>query len=384
MAAEDEVHHLQRHVIGRVARRTRQADVEHRLLRPRLVDEIDRGSARVGDRRVVERRLRSSLLPRRQRFLDRRLRGGRVDVADHRDDGAAGLEVLVVQRDDVVPRHRLDRRLVGQLSERVRGAVEDAREHAAADEAGLRVLVRERDEPLRAQAIERRRGERGVQQHVGEDVERRRELLRGRQERDRSALVTDGGGDVRAEPLEVERERVGVARIRPLAHHRRGERGHAQLARLLELVRAADERDRERDQRQPAAFGNDQLRAVGELAGRPDRHLQLGDLARRRRLRAIELLREGGQPFRRERRQCERDQQRRDDREVASHQSPPFVEPEETCPEPVEGPIFVLASGFAASSVFPSGTTLRTTRPLPRYLLATRLTSSGVTARRAS
>ena len=77
-AAEHGVHHLQRVVVGRVARRPRLADRERRLRRARLVDEVDRrrpcGSATGG---IRERRLLAARRPGRQRLFDHGLRRSR-------------------------------------------------------------------------------------------------------------------------------------------------------------------------------------------------------------------------------------------------------------------------------------------------------------------
>ena len=70
--------------------------------------------------------------------------------------------------------------------------------------------------------------------------------------------------DDRAEQLQRVRERLAVARLGALAHHRRRQAGEAALVRRLELIRAAEEGDRERDERQVVLLGHDQLGAVGE------------------------------------------------------------------------------------------------------------------------
>ena len=62
------------------------------------------------------------------------------------------------------------------------------------------------------------------------------------------------------------------------------------LSGRLELIRTADESDRERDERQIVPLGNDQVRAVGQLVLRPGGNAQPGALPGGGTLRAIEWL----------------------------------------------------------------------------------------------
>ena len=118
-------------------------------------------------------------------------------------------------------------------------------------------------------------GKRRVQQHVRHDVERRRELAAGRYEADRAALAADRRRDRRAEQLERIRQRFAITRLRPLAHHRRRQAGDAGAIGRLELSRAAEKRDAERDERQVVLLRDDEVGAVGERGPRPRGHAQV-------------------------------------------------------------------------------------------------------------
>jgi len=114
--------------------------------------------------------------------------------------------------------------------------------------------------------------------------------FRRRAEADRTALAPHRGAHRRAEQLQGVRQRFGVARLGAFTEQGRGERGHRLLACRLELVGAAEERDRERDERQVVLLGDDEVGAIGERALRPRRYAQLGRLRRWRDLLAIERL----------------------------------------------------------------------------------------------
>ena len=225
-----------------------------------------------------------------------------------------------------------------------------------------------------AEAFERVGRERRVEQHVGEDVERRAELRRRRHEADRRGFVADARRDVRAEQLQRVRELLAVPGRRALAQHRRREAPDAAAVRRLELVGAAEERDRERDERQVALLGDDQLGAVRQRRSRPRRHAQNG-----RRPGAGTFVRSsvccaatGSGACREQQHERPRGRRRRGD--VGRF----IVRPPE--PASLVAGTFVLSPAWRPGPAFPSGTTLSTTRPGVRYLLATRFTSAAVTA----
>ena len=214
-----------------------------------------------------------------QRLLHDRLRRSRRHVAHDDDRGAAGLEVVLVERHHVVTGDGLQRLLGDQLPEGVVGPVEHLREHPAGDRAGLRLRAVQRDEPLRAEPFERWRRERRVQQHVREDVERRGELAARRHEAHRAGLAADTRVDRRAERLQRVRQRLAVARRRAFAQHRGRQAGHAAPVGRLELVGPAHPLQRERDERQVVLLGDEQLDPVGERRLRPGRDAKFRRLA---------------------------------------------------------------------------------------------------------
>ena len=79
---------------------------------------------------------------------------------------------------------------------------------------------------------------------------------------------------VAAEQLQRVRERLAVARLGALAHHGRRQRSDAAPVGFLELIGAAEERDREGHERQIVLFGDDELGAVRQAGARPRGHAQ--------------------------------------------------------------------------------------------------------------
>src|SRR6185436_20094927 len=77
---------------------------------------------------------------------------------------------------------------------------------------------------------------------------------------------------------------------RPLAQQRGRQRRNALSPGRLELVVAAKEGDRKRDERKIVLLGNDQVRAVGEDAFGPGWHLQNRRWSRRRDFFVVEPL----------------------------------------------------------------------------------------------
>ena len=289
-AAQNRVHHLQREVVGGRARWARQADGERRLRGAGFVDQIDRRRLRRLKRRKRECRLLAARRPAGEALFDHRANRRGCDVADDGDERAARLEVALVEVHHVRARDRLDRLFGRILSERVRVAVEHAWKHAAGNRARLCLRLIERDEPLRAQPFERLGRKRRVHQHVGEDIERRREFRRGADEADRSALGADADRHVRAKQLQRVRQVVAVPRLRAFTHHRGSEASDAAPLGGFELIGSAEERERERHERKIVFFRDDQLRPVRQLRFRPGGYSQLRDFADRGLLRSIEGL----------------------------------------------------------------------------------------------
>ena len=157
-------------------------------------------------------------------------------------------------------------RLFGrELPVRMRAAVEQPRKHAAGDRAGLRPWPAS----ARRAAAPRSRSSASAGNVGLRSMSARRSSVGA------NLAVVDWKPidplsppmptrDVRAEQLQRVRQRLAVARLRALAHHRRRQLGEAAAVRRLELVGAAQERDRERDERQIVLLRHDQLGAVGE------------------------------------------------------------------------------------------------------------------------
>ncbi len=129
LSAENRVQHLEREVVGRVPRRSGQADVDDRLRGAGFVDEIDPGALKFRQFRIIERRFVACFGPGGEPFLHGSLRLQCRDVADDGDDRAAGLEVRLLKSDDVVARDRFHRCFSRALAVWMRVAVEHSRKH---------------------------------------------------------------------------------------------------------------------------------------------------------------------------------------------------------------------------------------------------------------
>ena len=119
--AEHRVHHPQREEVGCLARRAHFAELETRLRGAGLIHQVDRRGRRCGWSGVVERHAgigRSR--PRPEHAFDDPLDLVGLDVANHRDDRAVRFEELLVERQHVVTRDRLDGGLRGGPSVRMR------------------------------------------------------------------------------------------------------------------------------------------------------------------------------------------------------------------------------------------------------------------------
>ena len=274
-----------------------------------------------------------------------------------------------MERDDVVARDGLDRLLGRRLPERVRAAVQNSREDARGDGTRLRFGLIELHQPLRAQPLERRLP--GTWE-LSSMSARMSSVAPNFADVDWNVIVplsppTTACTEVpsscsafdSASPSRVVVPSLSIAAVK---------RADAAAVGRLELIRAAEERDRERHERQIVLLGHDQLGAVGERARGPRRHAQSGRLARRRDLRAVERR------LRRQRRDREGGARpHHQDFKVVFIAGPPDVarcrrslscSPRASTPDPA----------------CPIGTTLNTTRPWVRYWFATRLTSAAVTA----
>ncbi len=111
-----------------------------------------------------------------------------------------------------------------------------------------------------------------------------------RHEAHRAALPADRRRHRRAQQLQRVRERFAIPALGAFAHHRRRHAGEARPLRRLELVRAAEEGDAERDEGQIVFLRHDEVGAVGQRGLRPCRHAQVRRLPRRWRLRPVECL----------------------------------------------------------------------------------------------
>src|SRR6185369_7722288 len=108
LPTENRIQHLERKIVGRVAGWTRQSDIKDRLRRARLINEIDLRGLKLGQLRILERRLITSLGPRREAFLDRGPRLGRRDISDDGNDRTARLVIRLRKRNHIVARDRFD------------------------------------------------------------------------------------------------------------------------------------------------------------------------------------------------------------------------------------------------------------------------------------
>src|SRR5262245_49103812 len=264
-----------------------------------------------------------------------------------------------MKRQHIVTRDRLERRLGDVLPVRVSVAEYEAREHARRDRPRLVASLSERNEALCAQPLECLRRKRWADEHVGNNVERRRKFARNALEGDGASLPGDSDGHRRPEELQRGGERFAILRSCALTHHRGRHVREPATRNGVRLVVSTRAGDRERHERQVVLFGHDEFGAIGERGPGPAGHVQHRRRGRRPSFRSIErALRErdtAGQ----------RQYQDNDGPAAARH-----------CSVLRYG---ALSGGFDASCALPRGTTLSTTRPFVRYLLATRFTSAGVT-----
>ncbi len=246
-------------------------------------------------------------------------------------------------------------------------AVEHTREDVAGDRRGLVLRLREAHERAATQPLEGVPREGRVLDHVGDEVEHLREVLRRRQEADRPALGAHAHAHRGAQQVQGVGQLVPIERLGPLAHHGGGHRCQAGLAGRLVLIRPTHELDRQVHEGKVVPLRHDELRAVRERALAPVRHVQRRGRPRLGRPRAIEgagarLREEGGGRRRhaqrgREHPHAHRVRGARPDPPHGAHRSPPDCVLEATG---------VLCSGLEARSFLPIGTMLRTTRPSVR------------------
>src|SRR5262249_55070051 len=105
--AENVVHHRRGEEIGIVHAPTRQSSYYRALRRIFFVDEVDAAFAAYLGRRHL-RTLAAAALPATEGMLDLRAHRRRIEIAPCAENDALGLIELLVKRDQVVARDRVD------------------------------------------------------------------------------------------------------------------------------------------------------------------------------------------------------------------------------------------------------------------------------------
>ena len=208
------------------------------------------------------------------------LREGRVAHDDQR--GVARLEPRLVPAHDVVARDLLDARRVAGAGQRdrvrVARPVDEARQNAERHAERLRALLLDGRELLPLQTIQLLLREGGVEDHVGEDRERRVEVRLEGRERDGRRVEVGARAELGPEPLQLVADLERGARLRALVEHVAGEAGGAGRG-LVGRVAGVDEQVHP-DDRHLVPLGHDELQAVRQGGA-----LEGGKAALRRRSR---------------------------------------------------------------------------------------------------
>ena len=123
---------------------------------------------------------RRAPLPRAEGLVGKRAQLRHGDVAGHHERRVVRDEALLPERLHVGARDRLHRRLGADFGEAVRmaRAVDGLHRNRAHERGGVVALLHQLPEPLRTLAIDLVGRKRGAQRHVGQQVQRRREVLR--------------------------------------------------------------------------------------------------------------------------------------------------------------------------------------------------------------
>ena len=201
----------------------------------------------------------------------------------------ARLEVRLVERHDVVARDRGERILRRHAAVRMVGTVEQLWVYHARDAGRAVARLREIHDRAATQPVERFLRKRRIEQDIGENHERGRELVLRRLECDLSRLTADECADVRAEQLEVGRDLVAGSVRRAFRHHLADETRESGLVRRFVLVRAADEVDDERHEGKVVLLRHHELGAVRQRRLLSTWNAQRGGLRGRRDHAAVEL-----------------------------------------------------------------------------------------------
>ena len=169
-----------------------------------------------------------------------------------------------MKRHDIVTRDRLQRRFGDVLAVRVSVAVHESGEHARRNRTRLIASLDECNQALCAQPLQRFRRKRRVDEHVGDDVERRRKFAGDALKSDGAGLAADSDRHSRSEELQRAGERFAIPGPGALAHHRGRHVREPAACNGIRLVVSTREGDREGHERQVVLFGDDELGAISE------------------------------------------------------------------------------------------------------------------------
>ena len=157
-------------------------------------------------------------------------------------------------------------------------AVQQRRQGAQRDAGGLALLLGDAGQPLAAQAADVGLAERRVAHDIGEQVERRLELVVQRVQRGVAVIQPATAGDDRAQTLLALGDLHRIEVPGAFVEHRHGEAGGAQLAPLVGGVTGV-EQQLHLHRRHRVAFGQHHLDAVVELAVLQARKTEVGEAA---------------------------------------------------------------------------------------------------------
>src|ERR1043165_687210 len=131
----------------------------------------------------------------------------------------------------------------------MRIAVQDPVENLRTDDDRLVLRLRQAYERAAAQSIECLGRESRIEHLVGEDRERRVEVLRRRDEAHRSFLAADAAADAGSQKLQRIRKLIAGFGVSAFGQHRRCQRSDSTFSNRLKLIRATEKSDRERHER---------------------------------------------------------------------------------------------------------------------------------------
>ena len=226
--------HVEGDVVGGRARHADQADADLRLRGAGLVDDEDLPLAGLRrDPGRERRRRRAGGLPGAEALVGERAKDRGRHVADDDEDGVVGPVMAAMERPQLIDAQRLQRRFgaAGARAVAVLGTEEQAGEGDPGQRRRIIAGLQQRGQPLGAQPLELLRREVGGQRHVGEQVDRLRQLRRRRGHPHRRRVERGGRGQLRAQELDLVGQRERGLAGGAFVEHRRGHAGGAELAR---------------------------------------------------------------------------------------------------------------------------------------------------------